>query len=318
MALLVTQVTGFPLSESESEETSERTLHFRGCQLIEYMPDVLLKQLQPTTNPLRQTDERSVEFEELKDSIEECGVLQPLLVRPLSGGKTSCDYEIVDGMHRYCAAKQIGLNQVPCIVEQLTDDDVLRLQIECNAHRLETTPIDYARRFRAILRRHPNLTQTQLGRMVHKSAAWVRNTLGLLRLEPSVAKSVERGEIPLKSAYLLTQLTHTLQKEWHECAMSQTSRKFEVLIRPVIADQQSNAATPSYDTFNPVAHLRGLKHITREIDVQEQAAVVLAAEGVDNILDAFVVGLKWVTHTDIISIRKYEHEYRTRHATETI
>lgn len=277
------------------------------------MSDLPLDRLRPTTNPLRQVDERSVEFEELKDSIAECGILQPLLVRPLPAGGTSCDaYEVVEGMHRYRAAEQLGLSHVPCLIEELTDDDVLRIQVECNAHRLETTPVDYARRLRAILRRQPDLTQTQLGRMLHKSAAWVRNTLGLLRLEPSVAKSVERGEVPLKSAYLLARLNHALQKEWHKSALSQPSKEFEVLIRPVITNARSDEVAPLYDTFNPVPHLRSLKHIVHEIDAQELAAVVLAAEGVDNMLDAFITALKWVTHTDILSIRKYEHEYRTR------
>lgn len=273
------------------------------------MNDVLLNSIRPTANPLRQVNERSVEFDELRDSIEECGILQPLLVRPI-GNDT---YEVVDGMHRFIVAGLLQLTSVPCIIKELTDEQVMVAQVECNAHRLETTPLDYARRIRAILKRHPQMTQSDLGRLLHKSSAWVRDTLGLLKLTPAVAKCVERGEVPLKSAYLLAQLGPIMQAEYLKAAMFHTAVEFDALIRPAILNA-NGGSNDQLKPFDPVPHLRSLKHLKHELATRESAAVVLAAEGVDNILDAFAAALRWVTHTDILSIRKYEHEYRTRHS----
>ena len=269
---------------------------------MECMRQVQLSILRPTTNPLRPVNERSIEFEELQDSIAECGILQPLLVRPSS---TIDRYEVVDGMHRYRAAQNLNFDSVPCIIKEMTDEEVLKYQIETNAHHIETAPIEYARRLRAILRRNPNLSLSGMGRKLNKSAAWVRNMLDLLKLAPSVAVCVERGEIPLKSAYLLARVSHKTQEEYLQRAMFMPSDRFAAIFQLVINKEQ-NHVNPT-----PRPYLRSLKDINHEISHQEQASVVLTAEGIDNCLDAFIAALRWVIHTDLISLRKFKNDHST-------
>ena len=77
---------------------------------------------------LRDVDRESIDYLELRDSIRDHGVLQSLLVRPIEGGS-----EIIEGLHRFTAAKEVGLEEVPCLIRRCSDDEALVLQLQANA-----------------------------------------------------------------------------------------------------------------------------------------------------------------------------------------
>ena len=114
---------------------------------IEFLPIHVLRE--PKIK-LRGVNRDSVEYLELRDSLAAVGPLNSICVRP-SMRRPGC-YEVVDGLYRYTAAAELRLPSLPCIVKHnLTDDDVLALQIQANALRPETTAVEYARQVKRIM-----------------------------------------------------------------------------------------------------------------------------------------------------------------------
>lgn len=151
---------------------------------------------------LRFVNKRSVEYLELVDSIEQTGLWNSICVRP-AGGK----YEVIDGFYRLTACRELKRKTIPCIVRHgLTDREVLCAQIRTNAIRPETTPSEFARQLKRIQASQPGITLPEIAVMVNKTAHWVGRQLNLLELSPKIQRWVDRGEIPLDSAYMLAKV----------------------------------------------------------------------------------------------------------------
>ena len=156
------------------------------------------EQLVPPRISLRPVKQNSVEYLELKDSIAEKGILNSISARPCN--RFPGKYEIIDGMYRWTCAKEIGLQTIPTVIKHdITDMDVLVLQIQANAIRPTTYACDFARQLKRIQQENPQITIAQIASvMVSKSPSWVQRQLGLLLLQPDQQKMVNRGEICLK------------------------------------------------------------------------------------------------------------------------
>jgi len=150
---------------------------------------------------LRVVNRESIEYLELRDSIAQRGLLNSICVRP--SPRRLGKMEVVDGLYRRAACCELRRPMMPCIVKHnLTDEDVLALQIQANALRPVTTVIEYARQIKRIMgavaaREARDATLADVSRLIHKNVDWIGRQLDLLRLRPDVQKAVERGEIPL-------------------------------------------------------------------------------------------------------------------------
>lgn len=129
------------------------------------------------------------DLSELTDSIRQNGVLQPLLVR-----KKGNEYEIVAGERRYQAAKGAGLDEVPVIIREVSDEDVFKLALIENLQRSDLTPLEEARGYRQLIK-DKGLTQEELAHILSKSRSAITNTLRLLDLPKEVQSYVEEGAI---------------------------------------------------------------------------------------------------------------------------
>lgn len=129
------------------------------------------------------------DLSELTDSIRQNGVLQPLLVR-----KKGNEYEIVAGERRYQAAKAAGLDEVPVIIREVSDEDVFKLALIENLQRSDLTPLEEARGYRQLIK-DKGLTQEELAHILSKSRSAITNTLRLLDLPKEVQSYVEEGVI---------------------------------------------------------------------------------------------------------------------------
>lgn len=129
------------------------------------------------------------DLSELTDSIRQNGVLQPLLVR-----KKGNEYEIVAGERRYQAAKAAGLDEVPVIIREVSNEDVFKLALIENLQRSDLTPLEEARGYRQLIK-DKGLTQEELAHILSKSRSAITNTLRLLDLPKEVQSYVEEGTI---------------------------------------------------------------------------------------------------------------------------
>lgn len=130
------------------------------------------------------------ELTELAESIRENGLLQPLIVRPRSGGRAS--WELVAGERRLRAVSQLGWEEVPALVREVDDPTLLVLALVENLQREELGPLEEAEGYK-MLGETFGLTQGEIAQAMGKNRSTVANTLRLLQLPPSVRKLVAEG-----------------------------------------------------------------------------------------------------------------------------
>ncbi|TFD89948.1 ParB/RepB/Spo0J family partition protein [Cryobacterium serini] len=127
---------------------------------------------------------------ELVHSIREVGVLQPIVVRPLSDepGK----YELVMGERRLRATKLVGLDTIPAVVRETADVDMLRDALLENLHRAQLNPLEEASAYQQLLADF-GITQEELAKRIGRSRPQITNTLRLLKLPEPVQLRVAAG-----------------------------------------------------------------------------------------------------------------------------
>ncbi|MDX2224698.1 MAG: ParB/RepB/Spo0J family partition protein [Rhodospirillaceae bacterium] len=139
--------------------------------------------------PRRHFDAAAID--ELAASIREKGVLQPLLVRPAS---TPGRFEIIAGERRWRAAQRAQLHEVPAIVRELDDAQVLEIALIENLQRQDLSPAEEARGYKRLVDEFHH-TQEQIAEIVGKSRAHVANTLRLLSLPSAVLDMLDQGKL---------------------------------------------------------------------------------------------------------------------------
>jgi len=128
--------------------------------------------------PRKNFDEH--QLEELADSIKKNGVLQPILVR-----KKGSSYQIVAGERRFQAAKLAGLDEIPVVIRDISDEDVFALALIENLQRSDLNPIEEAQGYKKLIDDR-GLTQEELSKVISKSRSAIANTLRLLDLPKEV------------------------------------------------------------------------------------------------------------------------------------
>lgn len=170
----------------------------------DYKP-ILWKDLETSpTNPRRRIDETTIES--LAASIKTQGILEPLIVRE-KGNK----YEIVCGERRYRAAQVAALTELPCLIRELSDEQVLDIQIHENLHREDIHPMDEAYGYQ-FLKETLGCDVKELALRVGKSEGYVLNRLKLNQLIKEAQKDVDDGLLPLVFALEIAKYTPEIQK----------------------------------------------------------------------------------------------------------
>ncbi|MGN0524194.1 MAG: ParB/RepB/Spo0J family partition protein [Eubacterium sp.] len=179
-------------------------------------------------------------LQELADSIKQHGVLQPLLVRPLTTG----GYQLVAGERRWRASRMAELKEVPVIIKELSDTEAMEIAIIENLQREDLNPIEEAEGLQALIDKC-DYTQEQLAISVGKSRPAIANSLRLLRLPVEVREMTKNGDISAGHARAL--LAFDNQAIMLEVANSIVSNKLTVrdveklAKRPVTQSQKPKA-----------------------------------------------------------------------------
>jgi ParB family chromosome partitioning protein len=139
---------------------------------------------------------------ELALSIKEVGLLQPPVVRSIGNGK----YQLIMGERRFRAAKLAGLNSIPVIIRQTSDDQLLREALIENIHRSQLNPLEEGAAYQQLLNDF-SYTHDELAVKLSKSRPAITNTMRLLNLPPSVQRKVAAGVISAGHARALLSLT---------------------------------------------------------------------------------------------------------------
>lgn len=130
------------------------------------------------------------ELQSLADSVAEKGIIQPILVREAGAG----DYLIVAGERRWRAAQMAQLHEVPVIVRDYSDEEVLEIAIIENVQRADLNPVEEALGFRQLMDRFGH-TQDQLAKALSKSRSHIANQLRLLNLPDGALEMLRTGQL---------------------------------------------------------------------------------------------------------------------------
>jgi ParB/RepB/Spo0J family partition protein len=257
---------------------------------------------------LRGVDTEGEEYVGLRDSIASIGLLCPLSVRSRTedvGGSVVEYYEIVDGLHRYTAAADAGLTEVPVLVVSLDKAEVLEAQLMANIHKIETKAVEYTKQLQRIFALNPTLTISDMATRVAKSPSWVQQRLNLLKLEPSIQKLVDDDKITVANAVALSKLPHGEQLLYIDQAITMNTDEFAPTIQARAKELKDAAreGRPSEPAvFAPVARVRRAGELKDEFnsssigpELCRQVGVVTAAEG-------FALAIAYVLNLDPISV----------------
>lgn len=179
-----------------------------------------INEITPNKEQPRKTFDETA-LEELADSIRQHGVLQPLLVRPLTSG----GYQLVAGERRWRASRLAELKEVPVIIKELSDTEAMEIAIIENLQREDLNPIEEAEGLQALIDKC-GYTQEQVATSVGKSRPAITNALRLLKLPEEVREMAKDGTISAGHARAL--LAFDNQPMMIECANQIVSKKLTV------------------------------------------------------------------------------------------
>ena len=148
--------------------------------------------------PRKNFDEETLN--ELALSIKEHGVFQPIIVK-----KSIKGYEIIAGERRYRASKLAGMQTIPAIVKDFSDEEMMQIALLENLQRENLTSIEEAKAYKSIIE-SMNITQDELAKKVGKSRSHITNILGLLKLPASVQDMVLYNKLSMGHARVLSKL----------------------------------------------------------------------------------------------------------------
>ena len=189
--------------------------------------------------PRRQFEE--AQLQELADSIEASGLLQPVVVRPQPNAAGR--YELIAGERRWRAVQRLGWKTLPAVVKEVDDRSLLTLALIENLQRDALSPLDAARGYQQLMQEF-TLPQHEVARLVGKDRSTVSNTLRLLRLPEEVQQLVEARRLTEGHARALLALSdpQELTRLARECAAAEWSvRDLEARVR----GEQVQTAVPA-------------------------------------------------------------------------
>lgn len=169
--------------------------------------EISVQDVTPNPRQPRQVFEETA-LDELKASIEQVGLLQPIVVREVSRDR----YELVMGERRWRAAMALGTETIPAIIRDTRDNEMLRDALLENIHRAQLNPLEEAAAYQQLLEEF-GATHDELAKRIGRSRPQISNTIRLLNLPPSVQRRVAAGVLSAGHARALLGLTDPDRQE---------------------------------------------------------------------------------------------------------
>ena len=187
-------------------------------------------------------------LDELAESIRLHGVITPITVR---AGKKEGYYQIIAGERRWRAARQAGLDEIPAMVIEASESEVMELALIENLQRQDLNPIEEAEGYQVLMSQY-GMTQEETAQRVGKSRSAVANALRLLHLCPPVRAMVEDGRLTNGHARAILPLSPEMQETAADTIIKNdlSVRQTELLVKKLTAEKKETPPSPSGVTVN--------------------------------------------------------------------
>lgn len=219
------------LGKPKDRSTQDQSLPEQKESELKHVPIELIQRgkYQP------RTDMHEEALEELANSIKKQGIMQPIVIRPISADK----YEIIAGERRWRACQIAGLDTIPALIKAVGDEAAIAMSLIENIQRENLNPIEEAMALKR-LQDEFELTQQEVADAVGKSRATVTNLIRLIGLSIDVRKMLEHGDLEMGHARALLSLDDTRQSEAARSVVGRglSVRQTEALVRRMMAGPQ--------------------------------------------------------------------------------
>lgn len=191
-----------PESDKEAQKTKVVEKVVEKKVIVKEPAETIVKinEVEPNKNQPRRTFDEDALLE-LAESIKQHGVIQPLIVK-----KRDKYYEIIAGERRWRAAKMAGLKEIPIVIKDLSDQEIMEVALIENIQREDLNPIEEAQAYQRLIKEY-NYKQDELAERVSKSRVAVTNSMRLLKLDERVQKMIIDDMISAGHARALLAIT---------------------------------------------------------------------------------------------------------------
>jgi len=265
---------------------------------------------------LRGVNRQKPDYMSLAESVAEKGVYTPIQVREIKDPETGEPaYGLIDGLQRWTASKDAGLEWIPAVVKSMDEADILDAQLISNLHRVQTTPQQYTEHLVRILAGNPLMTEHDLAKRLAVSDTFIQQRLSLQKLNERAMKLVNSNDMSLVNAYALAKLPAEEQDDFVDRALTDQPTVFGPAVSARVKELREAKAQgrdPNGAGFVLTPHAQKMKDIKEEIDSPTVGPALLAELGVNNVTDAWKLALSWALKIDPKSAKAQEEAFEAR------
>lgn len=227
-------------------------------QVMHYVPtqDVTID-----TVALRRPNKESDNWKNYLQDIKANGILQPLLARRVGDRVV-----IIDGGHRFEAAKDLGIVSIPCNIVTVPEEHtapeklklwIMRLQISSNVHRFETKPAEYAKQVLACVSSDPSKSLQDWAEFFNKSITWMYDRLRIAKMCEQAHKLADEGAIKPSNLIFLARLPEDEQPEWIDKAQTEDFQTFVSEVNKRLNEiNRANRGLRAQQEWQPTSKIR--------------------------------------------------------------
>lgn len=253
---------------------------------------------------LRHVEPSTIQFQDLKNSIKERGVLETILVRRLKLSTGEVILSLIDGLNRLTAAQELALPTIPCnILDNVDDDEAISLQIQANLFQIQTRPADYAKAIKFLIERNKDtMSIGQLAKLTNCRVSYLRELLKVTKLPDNIQNLVNEGVININNALILSQLPAPELYEWVELAQKKP-KDFKILAMERLKEiRVSTIRTRDDGVWEPHPIIRKRAQLEAEVNEPKIVKQLITTDMLPE--EAFKIGIQYALSMDPITVEQ--------------
>ena len=265
--------------------------------------------IRPSKFPVRyKLPANSPELANLKSSIKEHGLLQPIVIRPLDHG-----FEIVAGHRRFSACKSMRWRFIPSKIRDLSDKHAYEIQLTENIQRKSMDPIEEAEAYQKYVNEYGWGGVSDLGRKIGKSEEYVSHRMQLLKLSNDVREKIVHNDLSVSQALELTNVDESMKSEFVDEIVNNKLTVKQIRVMKKKAKEESDLYKPVPNKNSKSLNLVKKSNLVLKITLSRIDDLIEDAHGLDPKqrvdMIKFLMGLRLKTHSMIDETIKFKKKY---------
>ena len=268
-----------------------------------------IRMIRPSKFPVRyKLPANSPEFANLKSSIRQHGLLQPIVIRPLDHG-----FEVVAGHRRFSACKSMRWRFIPCRIRDLSDKQAYEIQLTENIQRKSMDPIEEAEAYQKYVNEYGWGGVSYLGKKIGKSEEYVSHRMQLLKLPDNVREKLVHNDLSVSQALELTNVATSMKSEFADEVVSNKLTVKQIRVMKKKANAEPDPYKPVLNSNSKSLSLVKKSNLALKITLSRIDDLIEGAHGLDPKqrvdMIKFLMSLRLKTHSMIDETIKFKKRY---------